>query len=651
MRSPQWWIRRLSAMSPAEVIFRALRVARYPVERLRIAAGLYARAPASLSSWRGPALFYFTDQFRDHPCPAAVISEARAICSGQRSVLGLGTLRLPADPWHFEPSVGAYWPKKTGARVLLSAPPTFDARLTWEINRGHEWVVLARAFFATDDRAYLARLEEELASWRRTNPIGIGINWSSAMEAAIRIHSFAWIAAFLRQRAPETLALLGRLIHEHAMFVSRNLSSHSSANNHLLVELTGLVIAARSLDSGDQEVDALIHRLESELARQVYPDGVNAEMATHYHAFVLEAVALVALVERAHGRTRPILTRIALAMGRYLKSLTCANASVLQQGDSDDGKILPLFGTQHTARVLGMCEALASTDSGEPVWLDAKTAAALSPSTSVFADSGQVVIRTQRVLVSFDAGPFGLGSLAAHAHCDALAVNAAVDGTPLLVDRGTFRYNGSPRERNRFRLTAAHNTIQIEDAEQARPGGPFLWITRPTATLATRTVDALSIYQGSHDGYRPYTHQRSLLHVRDAIVLVDTFAGGTCRATSRYHLAPPWHVREQRVANGSLFTLTSDRAEHAWLWASVPGHVVQTDHSDEYARIQPARTVECECQLDDTSVLVTAFGCGQAHESIDALRTMVEDLPDEVHAPILRRILRSFVRAAEELGA
>ncbi len=188
----------------------------------------------------------------------------------------------------------------------------------------------------------------------------------------------------------------------------------------------------------------------------MFGDGVHAEMATHYHAFVLEALALVAACERAFGTSHGWLDSTIAAMSEYLASVTCMDGSLLQQGDDDGGRIVPGFVIPRAATP------------ARSHWFEA---------------SGQVVLRSARLHAAFDAGPFGYGPLAAHAHCDALAVNVACDGLPFLVDRGTYRYTDDRGMRDRLRATAAHNTAQVGALEQAEIRGPFLWGRRPSVVL------------------------------------------------------------------------------------------------------------------------------------------------------------------------
>jgi uncharacterized heparinase superfamily protein len=85
------------------------------------------------------------------------------------------------------------------------------------------------------------------------------------------------------------------------------------------------------------------------------------------------------------------------------------------------------------------------------------------------------VLHSARWQVLLDAGPLGLGSLAAHGHADALSLWASLDGKPLLIDAGTYAYHEDPAWRDHFRSTPAHNTLTLDGKNQSEIHGPFLW--------------------------------------------------------------------------------------------------------------------------------------------------------------------------------
>jgi hypothetical protein len=144
----------------------------------------------------------------------------------------------------------------------------------------------------------------------------------------------------------------------------------------------------------------------------------------------------------------------------------------------------------------------------------------------------------------FDCG--GLGMLAGgHAHADALSVVLFSGGRELLVDPGTFVYNCAPEWRNHFRSTRAHNTVTIDDADQAVTGGTFRWKTTLSCRAAGELVlPAIEYVEAEHDGYlrmpEGVVHRRRLLHIRSGYwIIVDDFRGsGEHTFDFNYHFAP-----------------------------------------------------------------------------------------------------------------
>ena len=67
----------------------------------------------------------------------------------------------------------------------------------------------------------------------------------------------------------------------------------------------------------------------------------------------------------------------------------------------------------------------------------------------------------QRVHLVFDHGPLGLMPLAAHGHADALAVWLTIDGEPVFIDAGTYRYFSGGETRSALREGLAHNSLVI----------------------------------------------------------------------------------------------------------------------------------------------------------------------------------------------
>ena len=94
-----------------------------------------------------------------------------------------------------------------------------------------------------------------------------------------------------------------------------------------------------------------------------------------------------------------------------------------------------------------------------------------------FADAGMVLLRAgpqreDEIWCRCDQGPHGYLSIAAHAHADALSIELRCGGVEVLVDPGTYTYQGEPEWRTYFRSTIGHNCLELGGEDQSVAGGP-----------------------------------------------------------------------------------------------------------------------------------------------------------------------------------
>ena len=126
-----------------------------------------------------------------------------------------------------------------------------DVKYVWELGRHQHLLPLAVAYAINGDRHIRDVIAAQVDGWIKANPYGMGIHWSSALEVSLRLISWAMVHSMLSQRDGNDglfgivadPAALGQSIYEQTVFVRQFLSRHSSANNHLIGELTGLWIA------------------------------------------------------------------------------------------------------------------------------------------------------------------------------------------------------------------------------------------------------------------------------------------------------------------------------------------------------------------------------------------------------------------------
>jgi len=138
-----------------------------------------------------------------------------------------------------------------------------------------------------------------------------------------------------------------------------------------------------------------------------------------------------------------------------------------------------------------------------------------------------------------------------------------MNGFNVVSDCGSYLYTASREWRNRFRSTAFHNTVQVDDEELNRFLGPdALWQLHDDAKPVGAAMSAgeqTDCFRGGHSGYErmtpPVSHVRTFIADKriPRVLVTDRLAGaGVRRLTWRFHLDPAVDT-ELRGADIRLF--------------------------------------------------------------------------------------------------
>src|SRR6185436_5177147 len=148
-----------------------------------------------------------------------------------------------------------------------------DHKIIWELNRHQHLVLLAQNYLLSGDAGAIAEIASQLESWHTANPYGMGVNWTSALEVAFRALSWLWILHLAGDALPgECRARLIEAVHQHGVFIEKNLSVYFSPNTHLLGEAVALYAIGALLEALPRaarwrKIGSTI--LEAELAHQI----------------------------------------------------------------------------------------------------------------------------------------------------------------------------------------------------------------------------------------------------------------------------------------------------------------------------------------------------------------------------------------------
>jgi uncharacterized heparinase superfamily protein len=381
--------------------------------------------------------------------------------------------------------------------------------------------------FAADPDARWARdaFAELWRSWTPSTRFGRGDAWSPYV-VSLRAWALCGVHPSLVAGTPVDADVAAHLRLATA-FLRRSLE-RDVGGNHLVKNLKALVGLGVFLgDAG--LVRRSSGRLAEQIRVQVLADGGHYERSPSYHCQVLGD--LIDVAGLLHSAGLPPVDGLAAAVEGMRRWL---GAMLLPDGDVPLFNDCTLVGKERMA-LLG------------PAPRPPERLVVLQP-------SGYVVMRPgPRLHLVADVGPPCPPDLPAHAHADCLSFELAVDGARTIVDTGTSTY--APGERRAYeRSTRAHNTVDIDGADQSEVWGTFRVARRARPTLHRAVDDGGAIeVTASHDGYtrlpgRP-VHTRTWTATPGRVSILDRVDGtGTHRVAAHLHLDGP--VSEERVPEG-----------------------------------------------------------------------------------------------------
>lgn len=330
--------------------------------------------------------------------------------------------------------------------------------------------------------------------------------------------------------------------------------------NHLLKNLKALIWAGCFLQGGQAEkwLAKGIAGLEEEVAEQVLADGGHFERCPGYHLQVWNDLLETGMVLRVKKNIElawlnaaisrmadfaltvlgpnlypPLLKDSALDAAPAASDLFAASCLYLGRDDLKIQEVLGLvpylwFGREGLERYQNL------------------NVAPRQHCSAYLPQSGFMVAADQKGEhhFVFDVGKPCPEYLPAHSHADMLTYELTVGGKRFVVDSGVYEYQEG-QWRDYFRSTRAHNTVEVDGANQSDVYSSFR-VARRARPLAPsfRVEDGVVIMRGGHDGYArlasPVIHQRTVAyHPEGAWLVVDRLIGqGNCQAESFIHLHP-----------------------------------------------------------------------------------------------------------------
>ena len=626
-----WYMKRAKVMSFPEVLHRLEEQCAFQVLRLQY----FLRRLSKTNDPAGPSegFTFCTHQCSQLPELSWDMEKLQPVqpllLDGQVPVFDTSWMESPMDmSWDQAPDTKGQWPRKFFRSIAFRpGNPIGDIRVSWEPARLQHLVALGLIARHSADHIQeraLSVIETHLLSWMKWNPFLQGIHYISVMECGLRIlaicHSLDLIRKLLSVSHPIWDTVL-RLVRDHASLIARRTSQYSSRGNHTVAEACGLVYAGLLFPEMRHASDWYslgITLLEEEATRQLLVDGGSVEQSMWYHAFVVDLYGLTLCLLDHHGRrVSEFVYDLYSRAQHFLTTFEQTGGKRPHIGDSDGGYALSPY----------LCLRTRSS----------ATTLCLEPATTTFKTSGYTRMigrdHCETYSMVFDHGPLGMGPCYGHGHADALALILQVGKHELLIDPGTYGYGVQSEWRQYFRGTSAHNTVTVDDIDQATQETAFLWSNPYECSIVRYETTSEGHFRilARHLGYferKSITHWRGVLFRQTGEWQIWDYLEGS----GTHELALHWHVGVDPIPHGSCYVLNSGC--HT-LWLQVYGGDTTT-HRGEIQPIRGWRSPSYGVKEPSTTIRNVYHGA-VPYEFVTTLSFIEPLMADEAESSIFRR--------------
>uniref|UniRef100_UPI0005593524 alginate lyase family protein n=1 Tax=Exiguobacterium alkaliphilum TaxID=1428684 RepID=UPI0005593524 len=501
-----------------------------------------------------PNFFYEDNSFGD--IEQNILIDANKIIQGKRCILN-NIFDTNLSEWKKDLSSGKVYPDKFYKRIkVVDLKDNSDVKYVWEQSRLQHIPTLGRAYFFKKDPVYLKYFIDELMDWIEQNPYKKGVNWTSAMEVAIRsLNIITGLIYFNNYNClpNKEKKIIEKSLYEHGEFIYGNLeNSNGITGNHYMSNIMGLIWISLYFDREDSKVSKWISlgisEFKKEIKTQYFDDGSNYEGAPAYHKLTSEMVFLTMIMLKENNMNLDDSYWHDMKMNiNYLISMT-----------KDDG-LLPLFGDNDSGRILIFSDYFSmdkhlTSKIITPYYYE--LGLRISPcrkyfykdeenneSRIYFSDSinnffekgGYYNLKCNDFCIYIRCGQLSFGGLGVHSHNDQLSFELTYRGKNFFVDAGTYHYTKNVQMRSKDKTTSVHNTLFLKEddkvIEQNNFNEIYLFELKEKTNSLCKYYDERT-FEGEHYGYKDIgrihsrkfevNNEKKMLKIYDELKRVET---------------------------------------------------------------------------------------------------------------------------------
>lgn len=522
--------------------------------------------------------------------------------------------------------------------------PNNDREWAWLSNRHSQLNDVFDAYLETGNPKYAIYVDEFLRDFIIKSMPYPGVKSSTSVWRGLEVsfRSKVWSRIFYgllnsEYLLPSTRLLMLSSIPDHAHY---NRHFHGE-NNWLTMEISALATVATNFpeyNDAEEWLNYSIDTMVKSMKDQVYPDGVQTELTSHYHNVSLNNFEQFKEICDRAGKSLPLFfNRTIEEMYAYIAHAVRPDGNRILNNDGDLGSDRSLI-----------LKGAKTYDKPDWEYIATNGKSGIKPTDGpsyLFPWAGQLISRSgfdsDAHWSFFDIGPWGSG----HQHNDKLHISVSAYGRDLLVDAGRFAYTGEVADKFRpyAQGSQGHNVLLFDRKGQG--AGPLL-TEEPLSEEQWRITEAYDYAKESFDMFPglegKLNHTRHLYYLRgDFWIVVDEIETDRPRKIDAlWH----WHPACKVAVDGSSVYTENESgnlqiipiSKQEWKITFVEGQEepeIQGWYSKEYNEFEPNVVSVYTTQIKSDSKFVwLLFPSEKIEKGIRA--AIISELPNAIKVQV-----------------
>lgn len=500
----------------------------------------------------------------------------------------------------------------------------FNYRLwTFNLNYFNFLNELSNSFRVTNNDKYLKKGIELIFNWINSNGNIYDKDIWDPYVLSIRVFNWINFISYNKKNISEdVIKRINIYIDSQLRFLNKNFEYYLDCN-HLLMDAKGLLVGGVYLNN-NKYIEKACKVFDEEYNRQFTNDGFHYENSPSYQAEVLDnyLTAYIVLIKNKKEKNAEKIKlnekciKIADALYQYMDNE--GNIPLLNDSSLD----YPLFISdilQIACLVLNrpnykcklpkkLSNRVVQVLGKEYIekYINIEEKAEIHDNLFI-SQNGYVFIEDKNFRVIFDCGNGGPDYNLGHTHADNLNIIMQYNNSNIIEDAGTYTYKKS-KERNIFRSTKYHNTIEIDGKSSSEIWSAFR-VAKRAKTKILNIIENRDYYiiTAEHDGYTKVLkndsiyHERTLVFIKNKGIIIIDKIKGEIKDTHKYSIN--YNISDKITELEHNFKIGNDIIFNS----NIEFLTKKRNISRKFSELTDINLLQSENTFSDNSVIVTSF--------------------------------------------